>query len=105
MYPLFEQDLPKWINDPENWLRRLQYAIRKGLVFRLREGPDKVEKWRPGMMKKDGSTWIWEEKSIEELREYDIHFPHVRCIFSSNVPAWGLSIYLRPLLMIKSESV
>ena len=53
--------------------------MRKGLVFRLREGSDKVEVWKPGVIRKDGSYWIWKEKSIEELRElYGIHLPQVR---------------------------
>jgi hypothetical protein len=78
MNPLFEHFLPRWVKDHNNWLSCLQYAVRKGLVFRLREGPDKVEVWKPGVIRKDGSYWIWKEKSIEELREYAIHLPQVR---------------------------
>ena len=78
MNPLFEHFLPRWIKDHNNWLSCLQYAVRKGLVFRLREGPGKAEVWKPGVIRKSGSYWIWKEKSIEELREYGIHLPQVR---------------------------
>jgi hypothetical protein len=98
MNPLFEHFLPRWIKDHNNWLSCLQYAMRKGLVFRLREGPDKVEKWKPGVIRKDGSYWVWTEKSIEELREYDIHLPQVRRS-SFSMSGLGLSNHLRLFLM------
>jgi hypothetical protein len=76
--PIFESDLPKWISDHTKWLWCLKYAMAKGLVFRLREGPGKATKWKPGVITKDGSRWVWKEKSVEELGEYDIQLPQVR---------------------------
>jgi hypothetical protein len=74
---MFEYYLCKEITDHKKWLSRLKYSMHKGLVFRLREVPDE-DKWRPGIMEQDGSRWVWKEKSIEELRAYDIHLSKVR---------------------------
>lgn len=68
---MFESDLCRGVSHDE-WFGPLKYKLDKGLVFRLRKEATGT-RWRPGMMKRDGAKWIWKEKSIEELREYDIH--------------------------------
>ncbi|KIM38323.1 hypothetical protein M413DRAFT_447825 [Hebeloma cylindrosporum] len=67
--PMYEDYLRPWTK-PDEWFGPLKYMLDKGLVFRL---ISEESEWKPGMMKREGSKWVWKEKSVEELRKHDIH--------------------------------
>jgi len=81
---MFESDLSRWVSKHDEWFGPLKYKLDKGLVFRLRKEAAGTG-WKPGMMRREGAKWVWKEKSIEELREYDIHLSRVSWFTSSAV--------------------
>lgn len=55
-----------------HWFFTLKYMLDRGLVFRECT-PYSHTHCKPGMMEKQGSKWVWKEKSQQELEAYDIH--------------------------------
>jgi len=55
-----------------HWFVTLKYMLDRGLVFRECT-PYRHTRCKPSMMEKQGSKWVWKEKSQQELEACDIH--------------------------------
>jgi hypothetical protein len=88
---LYEGHRYSTVADHKNWLRRLQYPIDKGLIFRYDRNPNVRggrTPWKPGTVHAEGSKWIWRKNSIEALaHENGIDFLQVSYIFLSTYRA------------------
>jgi len=69
---IYDSHLPHYpVERRPHWFFSLKYALDKGLVFR-ECNPYRHTHCKPGIMEKEGSKWVWKEKSLEQLEAYDI---------------------------------
>jgi hypothetical protein len=74
---IYDSHLPPWPSDRRReWLFSLSYNLDRGLVFRECD-PYHHRRCKPGVMEKQGRNWAWKEKSLDELKAYDIHLGSV----------------------------
>jgi hypothetical protein len=70
---IYDSHVPSWPSDRRReWFFSLAYFVERGLIFRECD-PYHHRRCKPGVMEKQGSKWVWKEKSLEELKAYDIH--------------------------------
>lgn len=71
---IYESHLPSYLPSDRRreWFFSLSYNLDRGLVFRECD-PYHHRRCKPGVMEKQGRNWAWKEKSLEELKAYDIH--------------------------------
>ncbi|KZS91680.1 hypothetical protein SISNIDRAFT_456609 [Sistotremastrum niveocremeum HHB9708] len=67
------------------WLKRLQFAVRHGLVYRLVRGndPQAASEWAVGLVSKKDKKWQWERKTVEEFLAIGIVLRRVDLLGSS----------------------
>jgi len=100
---MFESNLCRGISKHNEWFGPLKFKLDRGLVFRLRKEATGTG-WAPGMMKREGTKWVWKEKSFEELREYGIHLLSVS-LFTSSAVLTVWRIYRRVLVDVSAINV
>jgi hypothetical protein len=71
---VMNDSLKEWNVPHEKWEEHLKQRINSGPVFRMCIEPrsNPPEQWVFGVLEPLGNSWVWKEKTAEELRELGI---------------------------------